>query len=341
LASDDTSEGTVSPAELVFTPLNWATTQTASVTGVPDGIADGDQSYTVAIKAASIADAKYDGYDPGGVTLSNLDNAPMLSDIGSQQTQSGIQIDIPFTIDDPDTPLDDLVLSTTSSDARLVSESNISLSGAGANRTIKIVPADRITGTVTITIIVNDGTTANSDSFVLTVSKRTVWDYYMPLMFLNHTPRPDLVVESLSTTGSGVIVTIRNKGSAPVGNHFWVDLYINPSETPTVNKTWAALCDEGIAWDVTAKLPLGESLTLTLNDAFMVAERTSFDGFAGGEIVYALVDSTNEGVKTGRVLETDEDNNLSLPVTASPTGTTSIPDHFSQPRRTYTLGNRK
>ncbi|MGK5091252.1 DUF1566 domain-containing protein [Deltaproteobacteria bacterium TL4] len=46
VVSSDTTEGTVSPAALTFTPSNWNTSQTVTMTGVNDDLADGPQSYT-------------------------------------------------------------------------------------------------------------------------------------------------------------------------------------------------------------------------------------------------------------------------------------------------------
>ena len=47
LSSSDTTEGTVSPASLTFTPENWNTSQIVTVTGVNDAIFDGDVAYTI------------------------------------------------------------------------------------------------------------------------------------------------------------------------------------------------------------------------------------------------------------------------------------------------------
>ena len=60
LASSDTTEGTVSPATLVFTSANWNTAQLASVTGVNDAQVDGNISYVVSASTAS-ADPNYGG----------------------------------------------------------------------------------------------------------------------------------------------------------------------------------------------------------------------------------------------------------------------------------------
>ena len=47
ISSSDPSEGTVSTTTLTFTPLNWSTAQTVTVTGVDDAVDDGDLGYTI------------------------------------------------------------------------------------------------------------------------------------------------------------------------------------------------------------------------------------------------------------------------------------------------------
>jgi hypothetical protein len=58
LISSNLKEGTVSPASLLFSTTNWSTSQSVTVTGVDDSVADGDQSYTVTVTGAS-TDANY------------------------------------------------------------------------------------------------------------------------------------------------------------------------------------------------------------------------------------------------------------------------------------------
>ena len=64
LSSSDTTEGTVAPASLTFTTANWNTPQTVTVTGVNDGIDDGDVAYTIVTAAATSSDANYSGAMP-------------------------------------------------------------------------------------------------------------------------------------------------------------------------------------------------------------------------------------------------------------------------------------
>lgn len=74
ITSLDTSEGTVAPASLTFTPANWSTPQAVTVTGQDDGVRDGNVAYTIRTEAAVSADPAYNGQNPPDVSVTNLDN---------------------------------------------------------------------------------------------------------------------------------------------------------------------------------------------------------------------------------------------------------------------------
>ena len=74
LSSSDTTEGTVSPAFLTFTPDNWDDPQVATITGADDTVADGPISYTIVTQPAMSADAIFDGFNPDDVQVLNYDN---------------------------------------------------------------------------------------------------------------------------------------------------------------------------------------------------------------------------------------------------------------------------
>jgi hypothetical protein len=74
LTSSDMTEGTVSPLSLIFTSLNWSTTQTVTLTGVDDYVMDGNQGYTILTTISPGADAIYNALDPPDVSVTNNDN---------------------------------------------------------------------------------------------------------------------------------------------------------------------------------------------------------------------------------------------------------------------------
>ena len=81
LGSDDESEGTVSPNSLAFTAEDWYQPQSATVTGVDDGIYDGDRDFLIVIVPLS-ADAAYQDLDAIDVLATNADDDDALDTDG-------------------------------------------------------------------------------------------------------------------------------------------------------------------------------------------------------------------------------------------------------------------
>jgi hypothetical protein len=73
-SSSDTTEGTVSPASLTFTPDNWNTPQYVTVTGVDDKEVDGPQAYKIITGTVVTTDPEYSGLDPDDLPAVNADN---------------------------------------------------------------------------------------------------------------------------------------------------------------------------------------------------------------------------------------------------------------------------
>jgi hypothetical protein len=76
IASSDTTEGTISPASLLFAADQTALNpQTVTVTGQSDAVSDGDVGYTIVLGVAASADLGYIGVNPPDVSVTNLDGA--------------------------------------------------------------------------------------------------------------------------------------------------------------------------------------------------------------------------------------------------------------------------
>ncbi len=104
-------------------------------------------------------------------TFSKINNPPTISNITDKTTNEDTATGaIPFTVGDVELNPANLTVTATSSDTTLVPAGNIALGGAGANRTIDILPAPNQSGSATITVSVNDGNVTVEDTFVLTVS---------------------------------------------------------------------------------------------------------------------------------------------------------------------------
>jgi len=112
-------------------------------------------------------------------------------------------------------------------------------------------------------------------------------------------------------------VVITNLGTVATTNGFWADLYLDPSEIPSVNKRWDKVCGPktcfGIAWQITTSLAPGASLTLTSQSANYDLTQSFWPGWfaEGTRDLYLLVDSWNLATATGGIAEgAGEGNNL-------------------------------
>ncbi len=72
LSSSDTTQGTVSPASLTFTPADWNVTQIVTVTGVNNGIAGSNTVYSIATGPTVSQDPNYNGLNPSAASLTNV-----------------------------------------------------------------------------------------------------------------------------------------------------------------------------------------------------------------------------------------------------------------------------
>ena len=74
LTVSDTSEGSVTPTSLTFTPVNWFTTQTVTVTGKDDFVDDDNVTWTVRLGSIVSLDTDYNGMNPTAVSVTTADN---------------------------------------------------------------------------------------------------------------------------------------------------------------------------------------------------------------------------------------------------------------------------
>lgn len=74
--SSDPGEGTAEPATITFKNTNrdWTIPRRVTVTGVDDGIMDGDQSYSIDPGIESSSSSEYLGLDPDDVPMTNIDD---------------------------------------------------------------------------------------------------------------------------------------------------------------------------------------------------------------------------------------------------------------------------
>ncbi len=74
LTSSDTTEGTIAISSVTFTPQNWNSPQTITITGMDDLLDDGDVIYRIVTAAAVSTDSNYSALDAADLSVTNLDD---------------------------------------------------------------------------------------------------------------------------------------------------------------------------------------------------------------------------------------------------------------------------
>jgi hypothetical protein len=365
LLSTDNTEGTASPTSVSFTNLTWNIPQIITATGVNDDVDDGDQTYIIQTDPAASSDIDYDNVNPADVTVVNIDDDSAgftVSSISGNTSEDGITAT--FTIRLTSQPTSTVTIPVISSDTAEGTVAPASLDFIALNwntpQTVTVTGVDDALtdGTVAYTIQTGPATSGDpgynnlnpNDVSLLNLDNDGVI-LYLPVIVSGFTPAPDLVVDNLAASSNAVGVTIKNNGTAPVVDAFWVDVYLNPTTAPTgVNQRWQDRGSQGLTWGVQgAALPLdpGESLTLTIGDTYYFADLSNFSTpLPIGSTVYAQVDSVNFLTTYGNVQESHEIsggtyNNISSTTSISgaadaptvTTGSKASADNGDLPRR--------
>jgi hypothetical protein len=169
VASDTPTEGTASPASLTFTPDNWRTAQTVTVTGVADHVPDGPRVYMIVTSPATSQDARYMGLDPDDVEVTNLDTDPGVSFQGADDivtTEAGTTATFTVTLNAAPTATVTFGLSSSDVSEGTVSPAQLSFTPANWNvpQTVTVTGVDDtiVDGTQAYTIVT--GTFASTDT---------------------------------------------------------------------------------------------------------------------------------------------------------------------------------
>ena len=105
------------------------------------------------------------------VTVNTVDDAPTITAIPNQTIAEDAQTTpLPFIINDVETPIPSLTVTTGSNNLTMVPLANIILGGSGANQTVQVTPAPNQFGVAVITVSVDDGDNTTSTTFQVTVT---------------------------------------------------------------------------------------------------------------------------------------------------------------------------
>ena len=104
------------------------------------------------------------------ITINPVNDPPTISVVADQATsEDGGSINLNVTVSDLDSPISNVVLSSTSTNPSLA---NVIPFGSASARTVTVVPASNQFGSATITLTVSDGQANSTEDFLLTVAAR-------------------------------------------------------------------------------------------------------------------------------------------------------------------------
>ena len=152
--------------------------------------------------------------------------APTISGISDQtMDQDAVLGPLDFTISDAETSNGQLTVTASSNQTNLVENSGISLGGSNGNRNITVAPVTGAFGETRITIVVSDGTSQASTSFIVTIEE--VIPNAIPDIssVLDHTINQDSVLGALSftvddqeTSADQLVVTASSSATGLISN---------------------------------------------------------------------------------------------------------------------------
>jgi large repetitive protein len=332
IGASDTTEATVAPVALTFTPGNWSVPQTVTITGVDDALDDGNMASTITV---SVNDASSDNsFDPLAdqtLAITTVDNDTAgftLSKTTASVNESG-STDT-FTVILTTQPLTSVVFTITANDSTEATVAPATLTFTTGNwnvpQTVTITGVDDALddGNIvsTITISVNDAssdnsfdpladqtvavTTIDNDTSGFTISKTTA--------SVNESGSTDTFTVILTTQpASSVVLNITASDSteatvAPATLTFTTGNWNTP-QTVTITGVDDALDDGNIV----------STITVSVNDA---SSDNSFDPLADQTLAITTVDNDTAGFTlsktTASVNESGSNDTFTVILTTQP-----------------------
>ena len=250
------------------------------------------------------------------LTVTAVNDPPVVSAIAPQSINEDQSLAVPFTIFDVETAAASLSLQVSSTNTALVGGAGLVLSGSGTDRTLTLTPAPDRWGTSTITITVSDGTASAPSAFsftVISVNDPPVLSGVVPLVstttsvptsFSVTVIDPDTSSGSLSLTAdswnqtllpnSGIVVAASS--STPTSRTFMVTLTPAAGQTGAGGVTLSA--SDTIAW---VNAPV--SLTVTAVPTAPHAPTALSSSASGTTVTFAWVAALTGAAPTSFVVE--------------------------------------
>ncbi len=330
LSSSDTTEGTVAPASLVFTPANWSTAQSVTVTGVDDALVDGTIAYSIVTAAATSSDSNYNGLNASDVGVSNSDNdsaaVTVIQSSGNTAVTEGGSTDS-FTVALSSQPASNVTIALTGTQ---VTTGPTSLTFTTVNwataQTVTVTAIDDAVdeatphaGSVTFVVTSSDGNYNGA-----TVAPVSVAITDNDASGITVAPTTGLITTEAGGTASFTVVL----GSQPTGN---VTIGLSSSDTTEGTVAPASLVFTPANWST------AQSVTVTGVD----------DALVDGTIAYSIVtaaatssDSNYNGLNASDVGVSNNDNDSAAVTVIQSSGNTAVTEGGSTDSFTVALSSQ-
>ncbi|MCY2987017.1 MAG: dockerin type I domain-containing protein, partial [Planctomycetota bacterium] len=310
LSSNNTAEGTVSPASLTFTPANWDAAQTVTITGVDDAVMDGNVAYTILTASTVSGDSSYNGLNAADVSVTNQDNdttgVTVTPTNGLVTTEAGGTA--AFTVKLTSQPMANVTLGLSSNNAAegTVSPSSLTFTVANWNtaQTVTVTGVDDAIadGNVLYTIVTASAVSSDSNYNGLNAADVSVTNQDNDTAGVTVTPTSGLV----TTEAGGTAAFTVKLTSQPMAN---VTLGLSSSNAAEGTVSPSSLIFTTANWNA------AQTVTVTGVDDVVV----------DGNVAYTVVtapavssDSNYNGLNAADVSVTNQDNDVAG-ITVTPT----------------------
>jgi hypothetical protein len=307
IASSNTTEGTVSLAQLTFDNTNWNIAQTITVTGQNEFYDDGDIPYTITTAPAVSADPKYSGFDAANVAVTNLDNdtvgVTVAPTTGLTTTEAGGTAQ--FTVVLTSRPTADVTIGISSS---AVGEGTVSVSSLTFTDVNWNVPQ-----TVTVTGV-NEFIDDGNASYTIVTAPATSGD-----AAYNNFDAGDVSITNTDDDTAGFTITpgtVLTTTEAGGTANFTVKLNSQPTATVTIDISSNDLTEGTVS---TSQLIFDNT---NWNVAQTVTATGADDFYDDGNVGYTIV--TAAAVSTDGVYNTLNPNDVSASNTDNDTAGVSV-----------------
>lgn len=343
LSSSNELEGAVAPANLIFTPTDFSTPQTITVTGLDDSTEDGAQDYTVTFTPRT-SDPDYNALSPKAIALTNLDNetVPIASVRSTDATisENGELASFLISLSVPALPGKGTIhyaisgTATNGDDYGLITDT-VEISAGETEAWVTLRPIDDRIGenseTVTLTILSVNGDSEYAPSGTLSTATVTITD---------DDAAPTVIMTPTSQTtheAGGVAIIDVVLSSQPTAD---VTIDLVSSDTGEGNVSTSSLTFTPANWNTPQQVTVTgtDDADLDGEQSYTIqATATSSDAAYGGMAIAPLTLSNldNDGVailvtpSNGEVVvgEAGVTDTYQIALTQPPTGTVELVAH--------------